>query len=232
LTPRRQTDKHSAYLRDPGSRASGGIVRQQRLVQTLMICTALAVAAPALAESVRVAVLPVVVHSSESDSAYLSEGLSDTLAARLEQGGGIQIVQVDGAARATTKMKVALEAAKSVDAEYVVFGSFTQFGEGASLDLRAARVGAIDENGEPESRKVFIQSGTVSAIIPRLDDVAGRITQFIGTKGVAAGPPAGSVAESPAKNTGELERRIEALENAVFPKQASETSGGTPSSTE
>lgn len=195
----------------------------RRLILTISFCAVLVYAAAAAAEPIRVAVLPVVVHSSEGDSAYLSEGLSDTLSARLEQAGGIRIIQVDGEVGATTKVKVALEAAKAVDAEYVVFGSFTQFGEGASLDMRAARVGAVDEDGLPESRKVFVQSGTVSAIIPRLDDVAGRILRYIGANGVAAGPPAGADAKV-ASDGGALERRIEALERAVFPQQAAETS--------
>jgi TolB-like protein len=175
----------------------------------------------AWAGSVRVAVLPVVVHSSEDGTDYLSEGLSDTLSARLEQAGGIEIVQIAGDARATTKAKVAVEAARSVGADYVVFGSFTQFGEGASLDLRAARVDSVDEDGKPVVRKVFVQSGTVSAIIPRLDDVAGRILHFIrGRPGPVTPPEAPGAA---ATATSGLEQRVEALERAVFSQQAAET---------
>ena len=174
------------------------------------------------AAPLRVAVLPVVVHSSDGETEYLSAGLSEMLSARLEQAGGIEVIELESTARATTKGPVAVEAARSVGAGFVIFGSFTQFGDGASLDLRAARVGSEDSDGEPESHKVFVQSGTLGAIIPRLDDVAGRIVHFLrGTAGAPVPSPGGEAPQG-AASVGDLERRVEALENAVFPQQAAE----------
>jgi TolB-like protein len=176
----------------------------------------------ASAAPLRVAVLPVVVHSASGDTEYLSAGLSEMLSARLEQAGGIDVVQFESAARATTKGLVAAEAARSVGAEFVVFGAFTQFGDGASLDLRAARVDSENSDGEPETHKVFVQSGTLGAIIPRLDDVAGRIVHFLrGNAGAAVAAASGEAPQS-AASIGDLERRVEALERSVFPQQAGE----------
>jgi TolB-like protein len=183
------------------------------------------------AAPLRVAVLPVVVHSSDGDTEYLSAGLSEMISARLEQAGGIEVVQLESTARATTKALVAVEAARSVTAEFVVFGSFTQFGDGASLDLRAARVDSVDSDGEPEVNKVFVQSGTLGAIIPRLDDVAGRIVHYL--RGSAGAPAAAGSGEAPveaesgeapadAVSISDLERRVEALERSVFEQQAGE----------
>ena len=179
------------------------------------------------AAPLRVAVLPVVIHSSDSDTEYLSAGLSEMLSARLEQKGGIEVIELESTARATTKPLVATEAARSVGAEFVIFGSFTQFGDGTSLDLRAARVDATDSEEEPESHRVFIQSGTLGAIIPRLDDVAGRIVHFIHGTTEAPAPSSGGEAPRGAANVGNLERRIEALERTVFPQQTGDAEAET-----
>ncbi|MFQ5418625.1 MAG: hypothetical protein ACE5FL_16480, partial [Myxococcota bacterium] len=59
----------------------------QRLVIAVLAgaCAASSLAVSAAAEPVRVAMLPMVVHSSDGETGYLSDGLAVTLAARLEQ---------------------------------------------------------------------------------------------------------------------------------------------------
>jgi TolB-like protein len=198
-------------------------LKSRQFLGALLVALCFGPALGAAAAPLRVAVLPVVVHSASGDTEYLSAGLAEMLSARLEQAGGIEVVSLDGDARATTKLKVALEAARSVDAQFVVFGSFTQFGDGASLDLRAAMVDEAGSDDAPEARAIFVQSGTLGAIIPRLDDVAGRVVQFLrGNGGVAPPPPVAAAPkqapEAPAAAAGgDLERRVEALERAVFP---------------
>lgn len=194
----------------------------RNIIAALLLMGCVGSAFTVSAAPLRVAVLPVVIHSSDGETEYLSAGLSEMLSARLEQAGGIEVIELESAARATTKALVAVEAARSAGAGFVVFGSFTQFGDGASLDLRAARVDSEDSEGEPEIHKVFVQSGTLGAIIPRLDDVAGRIVHFL--RGAAGAPVASSSDEAPqgAASVGDLEQRVEALERAVFPQQAGE----------
>jgi hypothetical protein len=206
-------------------------VRVRRLFISLVVAGGLAFPIAAAEAPIQVAMLPIVVHSASGESDYLSRGLAEMLSARLEQAGGIRVIRLESNSRSTTNTEVAIAAGKAAKADYVVFGSFTQFGSGASLDVRCARVGEASSEDDPESRQVFIQSGELGAIIPRLEDLSGRIVQFM--KGDAeeevpqqageAGRPAGS---SPVDS---LERRVEALERAVFESgtsNAGEIAGG------
>jgi outer membrane protein insertion porin family len=165
----------------------------------------------ASAERVRIALLPVLVHSHESRD-YLQQGLSDMLVARLGRDPRLAVIEVEEAAAATSDAEAARAAARSAGGAWVVFGSFTRFGEGASLDLQVARVGG--EDGEPQ--RVFAQATTLGALIPMLDGVSERITARVlgGDAGVAPvaadGAPSGGSSE-----VAELRRRVEALERAV-----------------
>jgi outer membrane protein insertion porin family len=160
----------------------------------------------------RIAILPVVVHSTDSPE-FLRAGLSDMLASRLGQVKEIAVVRIDDPAAATTDIAAAQAAARASGAEYVLFGSFTRFGEGASLDLQCASVAG----GENASRQVFVQAGTLGEIIPKLDDVAGRVAAYIESGGtnvpaVSAGPP--RAADVSRTEVDDLRRRIDALEKA------------------
>ncbi len=186
------------------------------------IATFLAAAAAA-GEPVRIALLPVSVHARSTGTEYLSGGLAAMLSARLEQFEGLVVVRVDGNGNPPSKTGAAIEAGRAVEADFVLFGSFTQFGEGASLDIRCARVG--DDGGEP--RRIFIQSGRVSEIIPSLDGFAEKIARYAlghdgGTGGrtiEANGVPA--VAGPSPEEYEELLDRIEALEGVVYKPVAS-----------
>jgi TolB-like protein len=170
-------------------------------------------AAPAAAGS-RVVILPVVVHSAASDPSYVSRGLSDMLSARLEQLGGVDVVRADGAAPATTRLPEALAAARDAGGDYVLFGSFTQFGDGASLDLQCAPVA----DGRAV-RTIFIQSGAMGEIIPKLDDVAEKVARYVRGEPARASAPATNGAGD-AADLEDLKRRLDALEQAVFPPVA------------
>lgn len=170
----------------------------------------LGMAGVAGAESLRVALLPIVVHSSGGDTAYLSQGLADMLSARLEQGGGIDVVRIQSNDRSTTSNAVAVEAARSAGTDYVVYGSFTQFGQGASLDLQCAPV----TDGDAHPRRLFIQSGTLGEIIPKLDTLAEKISRYLRSGDETGASPEAPVAS--ANGYDELRRRVEALERAVY----------------
>jgi TolB-like protein len=163
----------------------------------------------------RVAILPVVVHSAASDPSYLSDGLADMLAARLEQLGGMRVVREDDAGAATTRLAQALEHATALQADYVVFGSFTQFGDGASLDLQCAPVRGRDPAA---ARTLFVQSGAIGDIIPKLDDLADKIAYVV--LGDARGKAAVAERGRDAAPIRDLLTRIDALERIVYGKSA------------
>lgn len=166
------------------------------------------------AEIIRVAMLPVSVNSSLAETGHLSAGLADMVAARLEQNGQIVIIRLDVPA---TSREEAIAAGKNVGAEYVLFGSYTQFGDGASLDLRCARV--VGEEADAP-RRVFIQAGSASEIIPKLSVLSESVARYLVGTAVSPGPMAGEDAASPgapeAASLSDIEQRLEALERVIF----------------
>ncbi|MDJ0851885.1 MAG: hypothetical protein QNK04_26195 [Myxococcota bacterium] len=188
---------------------------------------ALAAVLPSLAGAdVRVALLPIAVHAQGEDSAYLETGLAAMLSARLEQYEGVDVVRPAADAVPATAREDAVARAREVEADFVLYGSFTRFGEGASLDLRCTQVGPeVSEEQEVEAgpaRRVFIQAGTLAEIIPDLDTLAEKVARFAFEtnstppkrgEAVAASPEAEAV--SP-EEVADLRSRVEALESALY----------------
>lgn len=195
-------------------------------------------ASPAIAETIRVALLPVVVHTSEPESAYLSEGLGDMLSARIERSGEVTVLRI--ADLATTNPPEAVAAAKEVGAAYVLYGSFTQFGAGASLDIRCAPA-SVSESASGEgagARHIFIQTGTLQEIIPKLNDLSDKIIRYIvsGANRIGEQPKIGSPGElsnaedrNSSDSLAELRSRVDALERTVY-SETSELGGDGRSS--
>jgi len=180
----------------------------------LIVAAAFLLAPQAMAQEHRntVVLLPIVIHSMDEQD-YLRAGLSDMLYTRLARDPRITALRVQDPASATTDDEAARAHAAALGAQYVVYGSFTHFGQGASLDMTCASLAG--EGSQP--RKVFVQSGTLGEIIPALDSLVERITVY-----VVRGPTEedGVVASTSANGSGpvtmdDLVRRVEALEQAV-----------------
>jgi hypothetical protein len=173
-----------------------------------------------------VLLLPIVIHSMDQQQ-YLRDGLSDMLFSRLAREKRIAAIRATDPATATIDLEKARAHAAQLGAQYVVFGSFTHFGEGASLDLTCAPV----EGGQGSPRQVFVQSGTLGEIIPALDRLVDRMTVYV-VEGEAPERDAATVAAGAHNNGGnpgsvslqDLLRRVEALEQAV---QTGEPVGAT-----
>src|SRR5262249_58820551 len=88
--------------------------------------------------------------------------------------------------------------------------AFTQFGNGASLDLQCAKTQGGDAGGP---RRMFVQSGAIGDIIPKLDDVAGKIHLYV-TGGQATAPAA--PAASGGTNLRDLTHPAQGLGRAGF----------------
>jgi hypothetical protein len=166
------------------------------------------------AEIIRVAMLPVSVNSALDETGHLSAGLADMIAARLEQNGQIVIIRLDAQ---VTSREEAIAAGKEAGADYVLFGSYTQFGAGASLDLRCAPV-VGEETDEP--RRVFIQAGSASEIIPKLSVLSESVSRYLVGAAVPPEPPAAEGVSAPAapdaSALADIEKRVEALESVIF----------------
>ena len=165
-------------------------------------------------EQTRIALLPIVVHSAESPD-YLRNGLADMLSSRFEASGRFELIRIDEPEQATTEIRDARKRAEKVGAEYVLFGSFTQFGLGASLDMQCAPT-TPGRTSKP-LREIFVHSGSIGEVIPDLDDLVGKVTRYVSGGGVppTGPPPQPGAPPATAVNEGELEElrlRVESLE--------------------
>lgn len=172
--------------------------------------------AAAAAPPVRVAILPILVHAEEGHD-YLQAGMADMLASRIGKTEGVAVVRVTDESLATNDADKARTAGRAADADYVVYGSFTRFGQGASLDLRCTAT-----QGPAPVRDVFVQAAELGQIIPELDEVAGKMARFAVT-GQPSDPiparTAGETSGGAAAGSGELDalkRRVDALEETVY----------------
>lgn len=191
-----------------------------RLLGLLLGGASLLLAAGASAAPVRAALLPIAVHSADDGSDYLSAGLAEMISARLEQSGGVQVTLVTGSPIPTSELEKAVEAGRNAGADFVVFGAFTQFGAGASLDVQCA---AVKADADARPRRIFVQSGTLGEIIPKLDDLAAKIARFM--KGGSQALP---MAASDASELDEIRRRLDALERAVRSETAKPAEAAKP----
>jgi outer membrane protein insertion porin family len=201
-------------------------LRLRPLLSPLALLFALAASAGAVRGEERrtVAILPVVVHALEQQ-AYLRDGLADMLASRLGQQPGIGVIRVNDPEQATVDADAARAAGRAVGAQWVLFGSFTRFGEGASLDVRCVPVAAP---GDPGPRSIFVQAGQIAELIPRLDGLAERVALHVMGRDPAT--PGGAASAGGSSELDELRRRVEALERRAAATAAAPAPAPTPPS--
>jgi len=156
--------------------------------------------------------LPFVVHSAE-DPEYVRGGLSDMLSARFSRIGGLQLMQEEDADKGTSRLESALATARAAGADYVLFGSFTRFGKGASLDVQCAP--AVRGSGREPLREIFVHSGSIGEIIPDLDELAGKVSRFARGEDVESAPSVGTAAAPRSRELVDLAGRVAALEAAL-----------------
>jgi hypothetical protein len=172
-------------------------------------------------ERTRIVILPIVVHSSAVNSSYVSRGITDMISSRLEQTGRVQVDRVEDPSAATTVLGKALELGKARGGDYLIFGAFTQFGDGASLDVHCLPLAVRDEAEAAAARRIFISSGAMGDIIPKLDEIVDRVAVYTKVARIESAPgasPSAAPAAAPPRPDVllDLTRRLEALEKAVF----------------
>lgn len=186
-------------------------------LRTLVFALAALCAAPdpgvAAADTPKLLLLPIVVHSAE-DPEYLRDGLADMLTARFSRIGALELIRQRDPERGTTDLATALKLGRKAGADFVLYGSFTRFGQGASLDVQCS---PTDESRTREPlREIFVHSGSIGEIIPDLDELAGKVSRF--ARGEIVSPAAAAASgfvPSASQDIQELIDRIEALEAAL-----------------
>lgn len=183
----------------------------------LFVLTHFAPAAGAADERPSIALLPVVVHSADNP-VYLRQGLFDMLASRFDADGAFRVIRIDDPSKSTTRVEEALKHGREAGADFVLFGSFTRFGAGASLDVQAAAT-APSEQGET-MREIFVHSGNIGDVIPDLDDLVGKVGHFAVNGYVSRPPPAAQADGARGTSLAEISARLAELEAQVAALQA------------
>jgi TolB-like protein len=180
-----------------------------RCTAAFLLCAFAATGAAAQQESLQpIALVPVVVHSAE-DPDYLRAGLEDMMVSRLEQAGLFRVIRISDPSKATTNLEQALDTAREVGAAFVLFGSFTRFGQGASLDMQAAST--APGSGEP-LREIFVHAGSIGDVIPDLDELVGKVSRFAVSDYDGSAVSSGPASERARPSVDKLRRRVDALE--------------------
>ena len=139
----------------------------------------------------KLAILPFAMHA-DRDLTFLQEGIMDMLASRLAWKGEVQVLEKGRVKKEADQLggpmdrAKALEIGKALQADYVIFGSLTVFGESVSLDARI-----LDVAGAEELMTAFKQTKGMDEVIPTVDQFAMDINEKIMGRSVA---PAVSVA--------------------------------------
>ena len=163
-------------------------------------------------EKTILSVLPFSVHSAENIE-YVQQGIWDMLNSRISANDKIEVITKDTVlANLKEADKKELTAAdvyglgKKMNADFVVWGSITKIGNNVSIDGKLVDIGSYKS-----SVGIFAQSQGLDEIIPKINDFAQRISNYI-TGGVS-GVTTPTAAPSPAPEQSSLQ---EAREKAII----------------
>src|SRR6266850_7846496 len=177
-----------------------------------LLGTVLLAAAASAGDRTKIVILPIVVHSAAVDPSYVSRGITDMISSRLEQTGRVQVERVEDPSAATTVLGKALDWGKARGGDYLIFGAFTQFGDGASLDVHCLPLDVTSEAEAAAARRIFISSGAVGDIIPKLDEIVDRLalyTKVARAEAAPGAPTAAAPSAAQAEALRDLTRRLE-----------------------
>ena len=124
---------------------------------------------------VKVAILPFAMNAPD-DLDYLQDGIRDMLASRINWEGRVQVVDANLTRQAMkgapSKLTADRAAAigKTLDADYVLFGSLTALGQSISID---AAMAATDGKRDPVS--LYVQTQSMDEVIPKINQFAREI---------------------------------------------------------
>jgi TolB-like protein len=125
----------------------------------------------------RVAIVPFKINA-EKDLSFLRDGIVDMLSSRLSWEGKVEVVSKEDmqkvAPSGSLSEAAAREIGKKVNADYVLFGSLTVFGESVSIDAKMADVTAAKP-----TLAFFNQAKNLGEVIPKINQFAADINEKI-----------------------------------------------------
>ena len=175
-------------------------VTKIRLLAGLLLSSAalfLAVSHSAAKTPKRVAILPFTMNA-DRDLGFLQEGIIDMLASRLAWKGEVEVLEKVLVKKKASQVKGALNREKAfmigkdLQADYVIFGSLTVFGESVSIDAKILDVAKAEE-----LITAFSQTKGMDEVIPTVNRFAADVNEKImgrvisPTVTAAAGAPEG-----------------------------------------
>lgn len=160
----------------------------QRIILTSVTTLLLFCTIPAFAAPQRVAILPFEVHA-EKDLGFLQEGILDMLASRLAWKDKVEVINKTETRKAYDSVtgfegeSRALLVGGKLDANYVLFGSLTVFGESVSIDAMM-----VDVSGQHQPLPFFAQTRSMGEVIPQINQFATNINTTVFGRTAARAP--------------------------------------------
>ena len=145
------------------------------IVLLLFVC----LSAPALAAPARVAILPFEMNAA-TDLAFLQEGILDMLGSRLSWHEKVEVIDKNETRAAVAAVEGfegesrALLVGGRLQADYVLFGSLTVFGESVSIDANM-----VDVSGRRPPLPFFAQTRGMGEVIPKINEFATNINASV-----------------------------------------------------
>ena len=133
----------------------------------------------ALAEPVKVAVLPFAIHS-DKDYSFLQEGIVQMLTSRLSDPGKVTVIDpiatesAVSAAQGLSGDALARQVGKEIGADLAIHGSLTILGDSVSIDAKT-----IDISGSRQPMTFFKQTQGLGNVIGQINLMAGDINHQI-----------------------------------------------------
>ena len=173
-----------------------------RIILLLMAILLLFTTAPAVAAPARVAILPFDVNA-EKDMTFLQEGILDMLGSRLAWRDKVEVISENETKAALASVdgfdgeSRALLVGGKLQADFVLFGSLTVFGESVSIDAKMA-----DVSGQQPPLPFFAQTRGMGEVIPQINQFATNINATVFGRDVAQRPAARAASRSRAGHRG------------------------------
>jgi TolB-like protein len=174
------------------------------------------------AEPDRVAVIPFKMNA-EKDLTFLKDGIYDMLASRLARADKVQVIDREETAKALETVTgpvneiSAQETGRKLNADFVLFGSLTVFGNSVSIDAKM-----VDVSGNRPTLTFFDQSQGMDEVIPRINIIAGDINEKVfGIIRAVTTPPPASPTPAPESQKSDIHAHPESLLKTAPAKQGS-----------